>query len=171
MKCQNRSTLFLSSSCCAEKPAKEMKQLACRHSHCLTCWQDYLESRIDQNGCGQGLLCPSRCNQVADDETILEILTNNESLRRRYQHYLLETYVASNRLTKWCPGNNCNTIVKMRSYTPKCSQMIECDHCKTTFCFNCGKQWHEPAPCFLLQKWEIKNQDESMTGKWLLASE
>ncbi len=48
--------------------------------------------------------------------------------------------------------------------------MIECDMCKTTFCFQCLKQWHAPIQCSLLQKWEQKNQDESMTERWILAS-
>jgi hypothetical protein len=48
--------------------------------------------------------------------------------------------------------------------------MIECDVCKTIFCFQCLKQWHDPIQCSLLLKWEKKNRDESMTGEWIVAS-
>jgi hypothetical protein len=157
-------------SCCAEKPSNEFYSLPCRHQHCLTCWQGYLETNIINNGCSQSIYCISRCNQVIDDEQILKLLSNNEHLRQRYQRFLIDAFVQTNRLTHWCPGNGCSTIVKMKSYTPNCAQMIECDMCKTIFCFQCLRQWHEPVQCSVLEKWEQKNKDESMTGKWILAS-
>jgi hypothetical protein len=73
-------------------------------------------------------------------------------------------------LTRWCPGNSCSTIVKLKSYLADCAQMIGCDMCKTIFCFQCLKQWHDPIQCSLLKKWEKKNRDESMTGEWIVAS-
>jgi ariadne-1 len=153
-----------------EKPPNEFYSLPCRHQHCLSCWQGYLESKIVNDGCSQSINCISRCNQIIDDEQILKLLSHNENLRARYQRFLIDAFVDTNRLTHWCPGNGCSTIVKMKTYTPNCSQMIECDMCKIIFCFQCLKQWHEPIQCSMLQKWEQKNQDESMTGKWILAS-
>jgi ariadne-1 len=160
----------LFSSCYSEKGPNEFYSLPCRHQHCLTCWQVYLESNIVQGGCGQSISCPSRCNQVIDDEQILKLLSTNENVRQRYQRLLVDTFVQTNRLTQWCPGNGCITIVKMKTYTPNCAQMIECDMCKMIFCFQCVEQWHEPIQCSVLLKWEQKNHDESMTGKWILAS-
>jgi len=136
----------------------------------LTCWQSYLETNIINNGCGLSIYCPSRCIQIVDDEQILKLLSNNENLRQRYQRFLIEAFVETNRLTHWCPGNGCTVIVKMKSYVPNCAQMIECDMCKTIFCFQCLKQWHAPIQCSVLKNWEEKNRDESMTGKWILAS-
>jgi ariadne-1 len=136
----------------------------------LTCWEGYLESNIVVSGCTQSISCLSRCNQIIDDEQILKILTNNENLLQRYQRFLIESFVETNRLTRWCPGNGCTVIIKMKSYTPNCAQIIECDMCKIIFCFQCLKQWHAPIQCTLLTKWEQKNKDESMTGKWILAS-
>lgn len=147
-----------------------MFALRCRHQHCLSCWQAYLESHIVVTGCTQSISCLSRCIQVIDDEQILILLKNNPSLCQRYQQFLVDTYVDSNRLTHWCPGNGCSMIVKIKSYSPKCAQMIECDQCKTVFCFQCSQQWHAPIECSILEKWEVKNKDESMTGKWIIAS-
>jgi ariadne-1 len=144
--------------------------LPCRHQHCLTCWQSYVELNIVHSGCGQAIYCPSRCIQVIDDEQILIFLSNNKNLRERYQRFLVEAFVETNRLTHWCPGNGCTNIVKMKSYTPNCTQLIECDMCNTKFCFKCLKQWHEPLQCSVLEKWEQKNRDESMTGQWILGS-
>lgn len=162
--------VFIFFSCCSEKPSNEFYALPCRHQHCFSCWQGYLESNIVLSGCGQSISCPSRCNQIIDDEQILKLLSNNEKLRLRYQRLLIDAFVQTNRLTQWCPGNACSTIVKIKSSSSNLARMIECDTCKTIFCFQCLKQWHEPNQCSLLQKWEQKDQDESMTGKWILGS-
>jgi ariadne-1 len=163
--------IFFVSSCYLEKPSNEFYSLACRHQHCLTCWQLYLESNINHGGNGQKISCPSRCNQIIDDEQIFKLLSNNDRLKKRYQTILINTFVETNRLTHWCPGNSCSTIVKLKSYLTDCAQMISCDMCKIIFCFQCLKQWHDPIQCSLLQKWEKKNRDESMTSEWIVASE
>lgn len=162
--------LLLFDRCCSENPASEIFALRCRHQHCLSCWRMYLESNIVLNGCAQSISCPSRCIEVIDDKKILELLSTDENLRQRYGKLLVEAFVQTNRLTRWCPGKNCMMIIKMKSYARNCPHMIECDRCQTTSCFQCGGQWHEPIQCSLLEKWEKKNQDESMTGKWILAS-
>lgn len=156
--------------CCSECTPNEIFALRCRHQHCRSCWQSYLESNIIVNGCAQSISCPSRCNQVIDDEEILDLLETNEQLCQRYRKLLVESFVQTNRLTHWCHGNSCSMIIKMQTYEPNCSAMIECDHCQLTSCFQCGKQWHEPIQCAILTEWEKKNQDESMNGKWILAN-
>ncbi|CAF3142256.1 unnamed protein product [Rotaria sp. Silwood2] len=157
-------------TCYSATPLNEIYALPCRHQHCLTCWRGYLKSNIINDGCLKPISCPSRCIQVIDDEQILKIISNNKSLCERYQRVLVEAFVETNRLTQWCPGNECATIVKMRNFTSNLAIMIECDICNTTFCFQCLKQWHEPIQCSMLKKWEEKNQDESMTGKWIVAN-
>ncbi len=162
--------VFFFYSCYLEKPSNEFYSLPCRHQHCLSCWQLYLESNITHGGNGQKISCPSRCNQIIDDEQIFKLLSNNEQLKKLYQRILINTFVDTNRLTHWCPGTSCSTIVKLKSYVPDCTQMITCDSCKTVFCFQCLKQWHDPIQCSLLLKWEKKHRDESMTGEWIIAS-
>ena len=125
---------------------------------------------IAHGGSGQKISCPSRCDQIVDDEQILKLLGNNERLKKLFHELVINSFVDTNRLTRWCPGINCSTIVKMQSYSTTCAQMIVCDTCKVVFCFQCLKQWHDPIQCSLLQKWEKKNRDESMTGEWIVAS-
>ena len=144
--------------------------MPCRHQHCLKCWQSYLESSIAHGGSGQKISCPSRCNQIVDDEQVLKLLGHNERLKKRYQELVIDSFVDTNRLTHWCPGTACSTIVKIQSYSTNCALMITCDACKVVFCFQCSKQWHDPIQCSLLIKWEKKNRDESMTGEWIVAS-
>ena len=62
-------------------------------------------------------------------------------------------------------------IVKMETYTPNCAHLIECDKCRTDFCFQCMQPGHEPVQGAVLQIWEQKNRDDSMTGQWIMASE
>ena len=115
------------------------------------------------------MTCPSRCNRLIDDEQVLALLTNDEDLKRRYQHRLVDAFVESNRLTRWCPGQDCQTIVKLKSIPIDDAQMISCDACDTIFCFQCLKPWHEPVQCSLLKKWEKKHRDESMNSDWILS--
>ena len=157
-------------SCYSDKPPNEFYSLPCGHQHCLTCWQLYLESSINQTSTGHRISCPSRCNQIIDDEQIGRFLNTNPRLKQRYEHSLVNTFVESNSLAHWCPGKSCNTIVKLRSSVSDYAYKISCDTCTSIFCFHCLKQWHDPIQCSLLVKWEKKNRDESMTGEWLLAS-
>ena len=158
------------SSCYSEKSLNEFYSLSCHHQHCLSCWKLYLESNITQTGGGQKISCLSRCHRIVDDEEIEKLLGDNDRLKKLHQRRIINTFVDTNRLMHWCPGNTCSTIVKMKTYTTDCAQMIICDKCKTIFCFQCLKQWHDPVQCSLLIRWEKKNRDESMTGEWIVAS-
>ncbi|CAF3649474.1 unnamed protein product [Rotaria socialis] len=169
LKSNNRE-LVTCSTCCVEKPRNEFYSLSCRHQHCLACWQSYLESKIVHSPDGKVISCPSNCNQIVDDEQIFRLLSNNDRLKKLFQKLSVNTYVETNRLTHWCPGNACSTIVKLQSALLDSAQMISCDTCKTSFCFQCLHQWHDPIQCSLLQKWEKKNRDESMTCEWIVAN-
>lgn len=157
-------------TCYSEKPPSEFYALECGHQHCLVCWQFYLESSIIHGDHGQKISCPSRCNRLLDDDQILKLLINNDRLTKLYKQSLVNAFVETNRLTHWCPGTPCSTVVKLKFLGIDCAQMINCDACKTVFCFQCLKQWHDPLQCSLLQKWEKKNRDESMTGEWIVAN-
>ena len=157
-------------SCYSEKPSNEFYSLACNHKHCLTCWQLYFQSCLANTTNVTKISCPSNCNQILDDDEALRLLKGDERLSKRYEQVMINSYVDTNRLTKWCPGNSCSTLVRITSCLTDCTQMISCDVCKTTFCFHCLKQWHDPIQCSLLVKWEKKNRDESMTSEWLIAS-
>lgn len=157
-------------SCYLDKPLKEFYSLSCRHLHCLACWGAYIRSVIDRDGNAAKISCPSNCNQVVEDEQVFELLAVDAKRKQDYERQLINAYVATNSLTRWCPGKDCSTIVKMQSNLTDSSRMISCDRCKSVFCFHCGKEWHDPVQCDLLVKWEKKNRDESMTGEWLIAS-
>ena len=130
----------------------------------------YLESVLTHGDHGQKISCPSRCNQILEEEQILKLLRDSPQITKLYRQSLVNTYVETNRLTHWCPGTPCTAIVKLKSSGIDCAQMINCDICKMVFCFQCLKQWHDPIQCSLLQKWEKKNRDESMTSEWIIAS-
>ena len=122
---------ILGFSCCSEQPLAEFYSLPCRHQHCLSCWQGYLQSSVFHSGTGRPVYCPSRCNQIIDDEQILKLLINDTNLHERYQRYLVDIFVETNRLTNWCPGNGCTTIVKIKTYSTSCAHLIECDQCQS----------------------------------------
>lgn len=141
--------------------------LKCGHQHCLICWLAYLESKINPSLNQHPLSCPSQCTQIIDDEQIFYLLKSTPSIKRRYQRILINTYVESNRLTRWCPGQSCQAIAQLKSAIADDARMVTCDECSFIYCFRCSRPWHDPLQCSLLLAWEKRNQDESMTNTWL----
>lgn len=68
-----------------------------------------------------------------------------------------------------CPAPGCGFIAVGRGVDG-----VTC-HCSLDYCLKCHRQWHQPAPCELVQKWEEKNMDQweekskdHSSQKWLL---
>ena len=156
--------------CCTEKPAEELLALPCGHQHCLPCWEAYFEARLLLGGSFQPLSCLSPCKQMVDDDLVLRLLLNNPRLSQHHELAVIDTFVQSNRTTKWCPGPDCTAIVHLAQRSPDAVFRIECNECQSVFCFQCLKPWHEPLQCSLMRKWEQKNDDDHATSVWLLKS-
>ena len=166
-----RLFLFFSSKifpfrCQCDKPSKQFYSLKCGHQHCLSCWKSYLESNINPSLNRRPISCLSRCDQIIEDEQIFR-LVSDLSLKQRYQRILVDAYVESNRLARWCPGNSCHVIIQLQSIIADDARMITCEECQFVFCFRCAREWHDPIQCTVLVAWEKKNQDESMNSEWL----
>ncbi|CAF5165845.1 unnamed protein product, partial [Rotaria magnacalcarata] len=73
---------------------------------------------------------------------------------------------------RWCPGKKCGCIINATSLTSayNYAQLITCDHCQTSFCFQCAQSWHDPIKCILLLQWNKKMLDDSETVIWLKAN-
>ena len=107
---------------------------------------------------------------MVDDDQVRTLLLNNPRLLQRHEPALVETFVDSNRATKWCPGPDCKAIIRLAQRPPDVSFRIACDACQSVFCFQCLEPWHQPLQCSLLRKWEQKKKDEHATYLWILNS-
>ncbi|CAF1016019.1 unnamed protein product [Adineta steineri] len=152
--------------CCSTKPSDQMTGLECGHIFCIICWQYYLTTKIRDEGIGQTIPCPSKCDILVDDKTVLQLIHAPE-VRRKYQHLITNSFVECNRNMRWCPGTNCTNAIKA-SYCDVA--MVVCTGCNTSFCFQCGQSWHEPIKCKWLKKWQKKCHDDSETSNWIAAN-
>ena len=163
-------TLPRSPRCFTEKPAEELLALPCGHQHCLPCWEAYFEARLLLGGSFQPLSCLSPCKQMIDDDLVHRLLLNNPRLLQHHGPAEVDIFVKSSQATKWCPGPDCTAIVRLAQCPSDMSFRIDCDACRSVFCFQCLEPWHEPVQCSLLRRWEQMKKDEHATHVWLLKS-
>ncbi|CAF0738209.1 unnamed protein product [Didymodactylos carnosus] len=153
--------------CCCTKPSNDMSGLECGHAFCTSCWRSYLTMKIMHEGIGQTIPCPAKCDILVDDGKVLELIKDQDDVRRKYQHLITNSFVECNRNMRWCPGKNCTNAIK----APYCdAQLVTCTSCHTSFCFQCSEQWHEPIKCKWLKKWHKKCRDDSETSNWIAAN-
>ena len=144
--------------------------MVCGHQHCRACWESYFEARLLLGGSFQPLSCLSPRKQMVNDDLVRRLLLHNPRLSQHHEPAGVDTFVESNRTTKWCPGPDCTAIIRLKHTTSDVSCRIDCDSCQSVFCFQCLKPWHEPLQCSLLRKWEQKEDDEYATSVWFLES-
>ncbi|CAF0916373.1 unnamed protein product [Rotaria sp. Silwood1] len=152
--------------CYSTKSVDAMTGLECGHIFCIECWRHYLTIKIMDEGIGQTIPCPAKCDILVDDKTVLNLI-DIPAVRRKYQHLITNSFVECNRNMRWCPGTNCTNAIKA-SYCDVA--MVTCTTCKTSFCFQCGQSWHEPIKCKWLKKWQKKCRDDSETSNWIAAN-
>ncbi|CAG0901879.1 unnamed protein product [Cyprideis torosa] len=129
----------------------------CGHRFCLGCWDQYLTTKIMEDGKGQSIPCPaSACDVLLDDLTVMKLVKDSR-VRLRHQHLITNSFVQCNRQLKWCPAPDCNFCIKLDDPGPR-SVQCQCGH---IFCFRCVRSYHEPVPCALLNKWNRHYQKYS----------
>jgi len=139
--------------------------LTCGHHFCHDCWQTYFYMQI-QAGMSTAIECMGKdCFVLADEDFVLDLLTNS-TLRDKYQEYTFSDHVKSHPELRFCPGPNCNVIVRA---TEPAAKRVVCSHCSTTFCFKCGIDYHAPTDCETIKKWLTKCADDSETANYISA--
>ncbi|KAI1731489.1 IBR domain, a half RING-finger domain-containing protein [Ditylenchus destructor] len=144
---------------------RQLTGLQCSHLFCRECWAGYLSCKIVDEGCPY-VSCPQhKCDFILDDDKVLSLI-DKEQVKLAYNRLVLNSYVESNSLLKWCPGTGCGRIVKVSHAE---SRPVKCD-CGFIFCYQCSEHWHEPVSCPLLKRWLKKCSDDSETSNWLNAN-
>lgn len=143
-----------------------MRSAACGHPFCVTCWQGYISTSInDGPGCLM-LRCPDpSCGAAVGQDMILAMSSHDD--KDKYQRYFLRSFVEDNRKTKWCPAPGCDYavdfIVGGGTFDVTCG-------CSYSFCWNCTEEAHRPVDCDTVSKWIMKNSAESENMNWILAN-
>lgn len=147
-------------------PCDSMNSAACGHPFCVTCWQGYISTSInDGPGCLM-LRCPDpSCGAAVGQDMIVSMASHDD--KEKYQRYFLRSFVEDNRKTKWCPAPGCDYavdfIVGGGTFDVTC-------RCAYSFCWNCTEEAHRPVDCETVSKWIMKNSAESENMNWILAN-
>ncbi|KAJ0465446.1 putative IBR domain, E3 ubiquitin ligase RBR family, TRIAD supradomain-containing protein [Helianthus annuus] len=81
------------------------------------------------------LRCPEPSCEAAVGPDMVRLLAS-ENERKRYDFFLLRTYVESNKRVKWCPGPGCEYAVEYDDDFEFGSYDVSCN-CKYGFCWKC----------------------------------
>uniref|UniRef100_A0A1B6GPF7 RBR-type E3 ubiquitin transferase n=1 Tax=Cuerna arida TaxID=1464854 RepID=A0A1B6GPF7_9HEMI len=143
----------------------KFRSLACGHLFCCQCWVMHFEVQISQ-GYSTGIACMAQdCEVLATEDFMLTLLTKPQ-LREKFQQFTFRDYVKSHPQLRFCPGLNCQVV--LRSKEPQAKRAI-CSFCKTVFCFKCGTDYHAPTDCSTIKKWLTKCADDSETANYISA--
>ncbi|XP_027355496.1 probable E3 ubiquitin-protein ligase ARI7 [Abrus precatorius] len=145
-----------------------VKSAGCGHSYCIDCYKQYVDTSI--NGGPDKCLklpCPQPSCKVAVDGDMVRELAS-ESNKKKYDRFLLRSYVENNKKMKWCPGPGCDYAVSFESDGARTNSFVTCV-CYHSFCWSCGEEAHGPVDCDTVNKWIAKNNSESENTSWILA--
>jgi len=149
--------------CATMQPSKNFSELLCGHSYCQSCWELHFEYQILQ-GLSTNISCMSCPNFVPED--FVKKHLNRSDLRDKYSSASFQDYVLSHPCLRFCPGKDCNSV--MKSETPLAKKCV-CTSCKSAFCFNCGSEYHAPTGCETIKRWLTKCADDSETANYISA--
>ncbi|KAK6175068.1 hypothetical protein SNE40_013605 [Patella caerulea] len=152
---------------CVQQLSKdEFQALSCQHLFCNECWDMHFNIQINQ-GLTTGIECMGKdCKLLVPEDFICGILKDT-SMREKYFKFSFTDLIKSHSQLRFCPGPNCSIVVQAKE--PK-AKRVECNMCKSTFCFRCGIDYHAPTDCDTIKKWLMKCADDSETANYISAN-
>ena len=140
--------------------------LKCKHLLCLSCFKDYIETRLTEDPLTIVLLpCPCHgCNLIVTKTVVTKCLSEDKHLLEEYNKYSLKNFSEMNSDIKWCPNPKCGLIVRVPGHGMR---EINC-LCGHMFCFKCLRESHRPCDCEMVGIWENKNCSNEENLRWLL---
>ncbi|KAI3669773.1 hypothetical protein L6452_41169 [Arctium lappa] len=139
----------------------------CDHFFCKSCWKAYVCTSIDDGPGCLTLRCPDPSCSAAVGQDMVNVLAPAKE-KKRYELFLLRSYVESNKKIKWCPGPGCDYAVEFDDDFETGSYDVSCV-CKYGFCWKCMEDAHRPLGCETVAKWVLKNTTEAENTNWILA--
>ncbi|TKY67445.1 E3 ubiquitin-protein ligase ARI7 [Spatholobus suberectus] len=165
---QHLNTSELTCGICFESyPHARIEMASCGHPYCISCWEGYISTSInDGPGCLM-LRCPDPTCAAAVDQDMINRLASDED-KQKYARYLLRSYIEDNKKSKWCPAPGCEYAVTFDAGSSG-NYDVSC-LCSYSFCWNCTEEAHRPVDCGTVAKWILKNSAESENMNWILAN-
>uniref|UniRef100_A0A1I8JM45 RBR-type E3 ubiquitin transferase n=1 Tax=Macrostomum lignano TaxID=282301 RepID=A0A1I8JM45_9PLAT len=131
------------------RPYSGMVGSGCAHVFCVDCYRSYVAQR-DAAGPASSRACSaprSICAALLDDQLVLRLLEGSPKLRGQFQKALVTNFVTCNRRLAFCPGADCECVVRLLLDDAVRACRVTCRRCGKTFCFACAQSplAHNPA--------------------------
>lgn len=144
----------------------EQDALSCGHKFCRSCWTSHLDIQVHQ-GCTVTIECMAQgCRILVPEDFALPRLSCASS-REKYEQFAFYEYIKSHPFLRFCPGVNCNSVIKAQDILPL---KVTCAHCSVAFCFKCASGYHAPTDCETIKRWLTKCADDSETANYISAN-
>jgi ariadne-1 len=138
--------------CLLTHPLEETYALDCGHRFCLPCWKGWFGAAYDKGADCIFTNCPHyECKEIVSQDFFTRHITKDQ--RVRVEEWMTNAFVKLNARIKWCPRNGCDKAVE---YGKTGMKTVTCE-CGYQFCFGCGNEAHEPAPCKAVVEWLKKD--------------
>lgn len=152
--------------CVQTQSSDKFHSLSCAHSFCKNCWSMHFEIQISQGISTQIRCMAANCDIYVPEDLVLN-LVSRPNVRDKYQQFAFQDYVKSHPELRFCPGKNCQIIIRSQDNTAK---KASCKACDTSFCFQCGCDYHAPTDCLTIRRWLTKCADDSETANYISAN-
>ena len=138
---------------------------SCGHTFCKECWNCHFKTHIDVGSVGRIGCMQEGCECLVGEDFVMETLVTADS-KARYEELLLMDYVVSHPELCFCPGPDCKVVVQTDEPS---ARRVNCDQCKSSFCFGCSNSYHAPVDCSTIKDWKQKCEDDSETANYMTA--
>lgn len=151
-------------SCYSSIQGEDMIGMDCGHYLCKVCYKNYLTESVNEGLVSIYTKCPiPECSIIVSNNLFKNLLDSD--LYKKYQKFILFSFVDNQNDVKWCPASGCTNVAIYPKIQPR---KILCS-CGYSWCFSCGNESHRPLSCELYKEWNIRiNKDD--TRLWILAN-
>uniref|UniRef100_A0AAR2L1E8 Ankyrin repeat and IBR domain-containing protein 1 n=1 Tax=Pygocentrus nattereri TaxID=42514 RepID=A0AAR2L1E8_PYGNA len=153
---------------CTASMFEEPVDIPCGHVFCRTCWESFLNLKI-QEGEAHNIFCPAYdCFQLVPVEVIESVVSRE--MDKRYLQFDIKAFVENNPAIRWCPRAGCDRAVRLAGQGPGASASdplsfpllqapaVDCGK-GHLFCWECRGEAHEPCDCQTWKMWLQKVSD------------
>ncbi|KAI9017365.1 hypothetical protein BC832DRAFT_569937 [Gaertneriomyces semiglobifer] len=157
--------------CYMDDDDMETLALQCGHRFCRSCYENYLNEKVTEQGESRRIQCMEQgCGVIVDERTVETLVAPR--ILEKYNKLLLRTYVDDSPHLKWCPAPDCEHAVECHVPSSALNEVVPTVHCQCghAFCFGCSLPDHQPSICFLVRLWLKKCADDSETSNWISAN-
>ncbi|KAL7886423.1 hypothetical protein AOLI_G00041440 [Acnodon oligacanthus] len=153
---------------CTASMFEEPVDIPCGHVFCRTCWESFLNLKI-QEGEAHNIFCPAYdCFQLVPVEVIESVVSRE--MDKRYLQFDIKAFVENNPVIRWCPRAGCDRAVRLAGQGPGASASdplsfpllqapaVDCGK-GHLFCWECQGEAHEPCDCQTWKMWLQKVTD------------